>query len=568
MAITRQADLEKYTFYDKDNAGMLNLERAEITDEFVITVLVPYLKNNKDISKVLLTNNMITNKGAIILSSVATLRELYLGGNQIGSTGAAALARHKSLLLLILDDNAICDKGFAAFKDSRVLKTLHANRCAISDEGVLEFATNRSVTYLSLTGNPITEIGVKALDINPVLEKRFVDGFPMASNSEEPVSKSELINQQQALMASQYPVEDNRAAETLAIPAVENRRDEEVLVVEAAVAPLVQANPPGEVVVADVSVVEPAGDKVPVAEAVQSEALAVVAEVVKDSVPAAEEQVDEEQTEHDDSAASEAEFERSRSPVILPAEALVDDLAVFPPFEPSAAPQAVQEDTQPAEYTQTMGQLLKLMRPATHAPVPSSVAALPARTSEASLTSILVDSAKEFTPKFATVTDMYAALAELSLQDYAAYLQRITLQYLQEKLLGGLSFSAALKSPSQYQGKNEEAAKRILLSYLVLYMKQLEVRSGENSSVFGWAMGKPRKDAKQAAATKCFELLSGPLSLATIDATLDYFEEFKSALVDKGLLGEGNLSVFRERIKWVMDPKNREVPDLIIKPRK
>lgn len=568
MAFSRQEDLKEFTHYidnDETNDGMLILDEKNITDEIILKIVMPYLAARPNIKKVSLVNNLITNNGAVILSGIGSLRELFLGGNHIGSVGAVALSHHKKLESLTLDDNAICDGGLVDFKDNRVIKSLCINRCMITDAGMIHLATNRSITFLSLSGNKITTAGVEVLNVNPVIERRFIDGFPVTANAQEAVSDAEIIDEMHELRRLLYP-EDNNANSELAkaaimMPAVEERSAEEVVAADVKAEQSAQnlsADEETATVATIVSPVEPAIPQAILAEIVAGDESVSRDEIAQDAATVLEESVER--------------VERVPSPDLPMATAVLCDslsdeyMAVIADVELAGAPGAL-----PVFFPSSQ-ELALLMRPQTpvSAPVQQPASHTPTLSRQDALTMMYADSVKEIIPKYESAAEMYKELALLSMQEYARYLQSITLSYLQDKLIGKSAFNVAIKLEEQYRGTSDETAKRILLSYLVLYMKQLAKRESANSSTFGWMAGKPNKTSKQNAATKCYELLSGDDNLATIDAKLDEAKEHERALNDSSLMGmsEGDLSVFRKQIKWAMEPKNREIHQVKLSPRK
>ncbi len=90
----------------------IELSCQNITDQQLIDLVIPYLKQNPQIKKVNLSGNTLKNRGVKALAIIDTLEELYLDGNPINKKGAKALASNSTLRKLGV---SCTDKKFKLF---------------------------------------------------------------------------------------------------------------------------------------------------------------------------------------------------------------------------------------------------------------------------------------------------------------------------------------------------------------------------------------------------------------------------------------------------------------------
>jgi Ran GTPase-activating protein (RanGAP) involved in mRNA processing and transport len=147
----------------------LYLDSLEITDED-ISLLMSSLKKNIHIKHLILSDNYISNLGAMALANLGAddfskVKRLDLSRNYIQQQGAQFLAKGH-FEALILNGNPLGDDGIKYFSDNTTLLELGASECGITDIGVSEILKNETINTLNLGYNRITVESLKKLGEN------------------------------------------------------------------------------------------------------------------------------------------------------------------------------------------------------------------------------------------------------------------------------------------------------------------------------------------------------------------------------------------------------------------
>lgn len=131
-----------------------------------IEVLIDSIKigENKFLNTLELDDNEIGDNGALLLSSLETIKVLQVAESDITAIGAEYLSKMKSLLSLSVSLNQIGDEGFAALVGSTSIVSLDASHCGITSKGAEAVLNNTHITFLSLEGNDIEDVVLQKID--------------------------------------------------------------------------------------------------------------------------------------------------------------------------------------------------------------------------------------------------------------------------------------------------------------------------------------------------------------------------------------------------------------------
>lgn len=155
----------------------LDLSNKNLNDDD-IKVLIKHLNRSSCIRQLNLSNNQITDQGAIILAEYLRnhqLTGLDIQNNKIGAAGAKALAlaleKHVSLKTLLMGYNHVTDEGAKQFgymlRENKKLRLLALENNEISDAGASELAQglnkNASLKGIYLAKNNIGDRGLAVL---------------------------------------------------------------------------------------------------------------------------------------------------------------------------------------------------------------------------------------------------------------------------------------------------------------------------------------------------------------------------------------------------------------------
>lgn len=148
-----------------------------------IEVLITALQTNTYLTELDITGNLIGDKGAILLATIANLTSLNAECIRASNSGAIALASHRKLKNLNLSQNMLGDEAAKAFATNFVLKSLNLGGTQLTDSGACLFAQNDTLTSLNLTETLITDEGVVALAQNRALISLRLTGNQLGDKS-------------------------------------------------------------------------------------------------------------------------------------------------------------------------------------------------------------------------------------------------------------------------------------------------------------------------------------------------------------------------------------------------
>lgn len=149
-----------------------------------IIELANTLQKNPNITKLVLPEHYIGDRGAIAISSVTTLEEVDLWGNSIRAKGATALGR-SNLKKLNLSDNFIAYEQTAediiamteAFASNQTIINLQLDNCQIPDEMVaVIIKNNKTIIKLDVSSCELSDECLKHIKDNTTLKSLCLYG--------------------------------------------------------------------------------------------------------------------------------------------------------------------------------------------------------------------------------------------------------------------------------------------------------------------------------------------------------------------------------------------------------
>ena len=144
--------------YFNADTGSLRLNFIYITDDEVISIIIPFLAKHTEITELELMGNIIGDMGVKALAANTTLRSLNLMAsntlnNGLGDEAAKALAANTTLTTLNLYQNAITTVGAKALAANTTLRHLNLlSNPFIGIEGIQALASNSTIETLELIG--------------------------------------------------------------------------------------------------------------------------------------------------------------------------------------------------------------------------------------------------------------------------------------------------------------------------------------------------------------------------------------------------------------------------------
>lgn len=108
----------------------ITLQHLFLTEKHMRTFVVPFLKENPDITKVDLRGNYMGNQASEIALEISTITELDLSVNDITDAIAKGLSKNEHIKTLDLSGNNITDVGAIALGVSSARKQAFQNRKA------------------------------------------------------------------------------------------------------------------------------------------------------------------------------------------------------------------------------------------------------------------------------------------------------------------------------------------------------------------------------------------------------------------------------------------------------
>jgi hypothetical protein len=131
----RNLPLTDTKFYHLEK-NKLDLHSQQLTDQDIQQIIIPFLQEHPEITKLNVRSNCIGDNGARALASNTTLTKLAIWDNRIGGNGAKALASNTTLTNLDVSYNRIGDDGAKALASNTVLETLDVSSIEIGHSGV------------------------------------------------------------------------------------------------------------------------------------------------------------------------------------------------------------------------------------------------------------------------------------------------------------------------------------------------------------------------------------------------------------------------------------------------
>ena len=128
------------------------------------------------------------------LTSLKSLRSLFLEGTQITDAGLAEVKRLDHLALLVLTDTKTTDMGLRELAGLKELQMLILDGTQITDTGLRELSQLDSVEELSLGGTQITDVGLAAVARLKGVKKLQLSGTKITDVGLKNVGQTDEVN--------------------------------------------------------------------------------------------------------------------------------------------------------------------------------------------------------------------------------------------------------------------------------------------------------------------------------------------------------------------------------------
>lgn len=143
---------------NKYQHSSLDLSRKGLNDAKALK-LTKALKTNPTVSTLNLAYNKLTDKSAIVLSKIPTIRHLIFAGNKkISNQTILACSQNLNLQTLDLGVTAISNDGLAPLSGNKTLTHLDIRETKVSD---LTALSKTNLNYLNISGSQVDDKGIK-----------------------------------------------------------------------------------------------------------------------------------------------------------------------------------------------------------------------------------------------------------------------------------------------------------------------------------------------------------------------------------------------------------------------
>lgn len=151
------------------NLNSIVLNTLDLKDDDILDVFNDMI----NLKKIDLTENYISEQGAINIAQNKSLQEVYLGSNDIGNRGAQALAGMQKLQVIDLEDNSITDEGIAYFAYTENLTKINIkSNGQTTDNGLKKLSANYNIECIEAANALYNGDDINTLLEVPNLETR------------------------------------------------------------------------------------------------------------------------------------------------------------------------------------------------------------------------------------------------------------------------------------------------------------------------------------------------------------------------------------------------------------
>lgn len=122
---TLEPDLIIERFREGLDTNTLNLYARKFNVNNIRMILLPFLKQNPQITALKISGNDIEDEGAKLIATNRTIKKLDVSTNEITDVGVIALCQNKNITCLNIAFNNLTEKGIEALANNSALVELH-----------------------------------------------------------------------------------------------------------------------------------------------------------------------------------------------------------------------------------------------------------------------------------------------------------------------------------------------------------------------------------------------------------------------------------------------------------